>query len=186
MIKEASLQTYDRIVLDTAPVLAVSDSLLIAPHADATCLVLRSFKTPRKTFMSERSSRLDPTWIAGWRGWCFNFMPTGFGELLLLFREVPRRLRYEGRLRHVAKVAYGWSPPSERCHPERSVTPSKDLFVGTAATALATRQSNSVWTAWAFPTARTGRGREYPRGRPSTASHSAQDGQSFIAFLGWL
>ena len=38
---------YDRIVVDSAPVLAVSDPLIIAPHADTICLVVRSHKTSR-------------------------------------------------------------------------------------------------------------------------------------------
>ncbi len=77
LIKEA-LQTYDRVVIDTAPVLAVSDSLLIAPHVDVTCLVLRSFKTPRKTFMRAIKALDDiqcrPVGVV------FNFMPTGAGS----------------------------------------------------------------------------------------------------------
>ena len=77
LLKEA-FQTYDRVVIDTAPVLAVSDSLLIAPHVDVTCLVLRSFKTPRKTFMRAIKSLDDincrPVGVV------FNFMPTGAGS----------------------------------------------------------------------------------------------------------
>ena len=77
LIKEA-LQTYDRVVIDTAPVLAVSDSLLIAPHVDVTCLVLRSFRTPRKTFMRAIKAlddiRCRPVGVV------FNFMPTGAGS----------------------------------------------------------------------------------------------------------
>lgn len=48
-ILSKALASYDRIVIDTAPALAVSDALLVAPHADVTCLVVRSFVTPRKT-----------------------------------------------------------------------------------------------------------------------------------------
>ena len=70
--------TFDRIVIDTAPVLAVSDALLIAPQVDVTCLVLRSFKTPRKAFTRAIKALADidrrPT------GLVFNFMPTGFGS----------------------------------------------------------------------------------------------------------
>lgn len=40
--------SFDRIVIDSAPINAVSDSLLIAPHVHAVCLVVRSGKTPRK------------------------------------------------------------------------------------------------------------------------------------------
>jgi len=45
LVNEA-LTHYDRVVVDTAPLLAVSDVLLIAPVADVTCLVVRSFLTP--------------------------------------------------------------------------------------------------------------------------------------------
>ncbi|MES2706562.1 MAG: polysaccharide biosynthesis tyrosine autokinase [Verrucomicrobiota bacterium] len=47
LLKELS-HKYDRIVLDTAPINAVSDSLGIAPLAHAVCLVLRYGKTPRR------------------------------------------------------------------------------------------------------------------------------------------
>lgn len=43
-----ALATYDRVVIDSAPVLAVSDTTLIAPRVDVVCLVVRSFITPRK------------------------------------------------------------------------------------------------------------------------------------------
>jgi succinoglycan biosynthesis transport protein ExoP len=39
---------YNHIILDSAPVNAVSDSLIIAHHADRVCLVIRAEKTPRK------------------------------------------------------------------------------------------------------------------------------------------
>lgn len=44
-------QQYDKIVVDSAPVLAVSDPLIIAPHADTICLVVRSHKTSRHSAM---------------------------------------------------------------------------------------------------------------------------------------
>ena len=45
---EEALQNYDRVVIDSAPLLAVSDTQLIAPRVDVICLVIRSFMTPRK------------------------------------------------------------------------------------------------------------------------------------------
>ena len=76
LIKEALL-TYDRVVIDTAPALAVSDSLLLAPHVDVTCLVLRSFKTPRKTFARAlkalREINCQPAGVV------LNFLPSGLG-----------------------------------------------------------------------------------------------------------
>lgn len=41
------LLRFDRLVLDTAPVLAVSETLLLVPHVDAVCLVLRAARTAR-------------------------------------------------------------------------------------------------------------------------------------------
>jgi len=43
---EAS-KVFDRIVIDSAPVLAVSDTLLMVPHVQTTCIVVRAAKTPR-------------------------------------------------------------------------------------------------------------------------------------------
>ena len=40
---------YDRIVLDTAPINAVSDTLLLVKHTDATAFVVRSRHTPERT-----------------------------------------------------------------------------------------------------------------------------------------
>ena len=47
LLNEA-LKQFDRVVIDSAPLLAVSDTLLIAPNVDVLCLVVRSFMTPRK------------------------------------------------------------------------------------------------------------------------------------------
>jgi Mrp family chromosome partitioning ATPase len=38
---------YDRVVIDSAPILAVSDTLLMAPQVQTTCLVIRASRTPR-------------------------------------------------------------------------------------------------------------------------------------------
>jgi capsular exopolysaccharide synthesis family protein len=42
------LEQFDRVVIDSPPVNAVSDVLLIAASAHATCLVVRAGKTPKK------------------------------------------------------------------------------------------------------------------------------------------
>ncbi len=41
------LQYFDRVVIDSAPILAVSDTLLMVPHVQTTCIVVRANKTPR-------------------------------------------------------------------------------------------------------------------------------------------
>ena len=38
---------FDRVVIDSAPILAVSDTLLMVPHVQTTCIVVRAGKTPR-------------------------------------------------------------------------------------------------------------------------------------------
>ncbi len=42
----SALSRFDRVVIDTAPVHAVSETLLLTPHADAVCLVVHAAKTP--------------------------------------------------------------------------------------------------------------------------------------------
>jgi polysaccharide biosynthesis transport protein len=45
---ESLRKDFDRIVIDTAPITPVSDTLLLAEHVQAVCLVARAGKTPRK------------------------------------------------------------------------------------------------------------------------------------------
>ncbi len=46
LVAEAS-ENFDRIVIDSAPVLAVSDTLLMTPLVQTVCVVVRANKTPR-------------------------------------------------------------------------------------------------------------------------------------------
>lgn len=46
LIDEASKQ-FDRVIIDSAPVLAVSDTLLMTPLVQTVCVVVRAGKTPR-------------------------------------------------------------------------------------------------------------------------------------------
>ena len=46
LITEAAT-IFDRVVIDSAPILAVSDTLLMTPHAQTVCIVIRAGKTPR-------------------------------------------------------------------------------------------------------------------------------------------
>jgi succinoglycan biosynthesis transport protein ExoP len=39
---------FDRVVIDSAPILAVSDTLLMTPHVQTLCIVVRAAKTPRQ------------------------------------------------------------------------------------------------------------------------------------------
>ncbi|HET9419203.1 MAG TPA: GNVR domain-containing protein, partial [Chthoniobacterales bacterium] len=46
LIAEAA-RLFDRVVLDSAPILAVSDTLLMTKHVQTVCMVVRARKTPR-------------------------------------------------------------------------------------------------------------------------------------------
>jgi capsular exopolysaccharide synthesis family protein len=48
LFREPALQVFDRIVIDTAPINAVSDTLNFVEFADSICLVLRANKTPKR------------------------------------------------------------------------------------------------------------------------------------------
>ena len=69
------LKRYDRIVIDSAPVNAVSDTLILAPHADKTILVIHSGKTPRKAI--QRSVHLLRKAQAKVAGFVLNRLPSG-------------------------------------------------------------------------------------------------------------
>ena len=47
LITEAA-RLFDRVVIDSAPILAVSDTLLMTPYVQTVCIVLRAGKTPRQ------------------------------------------------------------------------------------------------------------------------------------------
>ena len=42
---------YDRVVVDSAPLLAVSDTLLMVPHVQTVAVVVRAAKTPRNAIL---------------------------------------------------------------------------------------------------------------------------------------
>lgn len=69
------LKRFDRIVIDSAPVNAVSDTLIIAPHVDKTILVVRAGRTPRKAI--QRSVHLLRKAQAKVAGFVLNRLPTG-------------------------------------------------------------------------------------------------------------
>jgi Mrp family chromosome partitioning ATPase len=50
MLEEALLH-FDRIVLDSAPINAVSDTRLIAKDVESICLVVRAGKTPQRAVL---------------------------------------------------------------------------------------------------------------------------------------
>jgi len=76
-VMSEALSRYDRIVVDSAPLLAVSDTLLVAPHIDLCTLVVRAFGTPRKmvarAIKSLEEIKTQPA------GLILNFLPSGRG-----------------------------------------------------------------------------------------------------------
>jgi polysaccharide biosynthesis transport protein len=46
LVAEAA-RLFDRVVIDSAPILAVSDTLLMMPHVQTVCIVIRAGKTAR-------------------------------------------------------------------------------------------------------------------------------------------
>ena len=72
---EDLLKTHDRVIIDTAPVNAVSDTLVIAPHAHKTILVIQAGKTPRKAVL--RAIHLLRKSGAKIAGFALNRLPTG-------------------------------------------------------------------------------------------------------------
>jgi Mrp family chromosome partitioning ATPase len=71
------LNDYDRILIDSAPVNAVSDSLTLAGHAHAVCLVLAFGKTPRRAF--QRALNVIQKTGARIAGIVMNRMPANRG-----------------------------------------------------------------------------------------------------------
>lgn len=77
-ILDEALLTYDRVVIDTAPCLAVSDAQLIAPFVEVRCLVIRAKSTPKKTVVRAIKALDDIHCLPV--GVVLNFVPTGHGQ----------------------------------------------------------------------------------------------------------
>jgi len=86
----AALKEFDRVIVDSAPVLAVSDTLLMIPHVQTTCMVVRAGKTPRNAI----TRALSLMSAAGVR-------PAG-----LVLNRLPRR-RGAGYYYHYTSEGYG-------------------------------------------------------------------------------
>jgi polysaccharide biosynthesis transport protein len=102
-IVESLLQKFDRVVIDSAPVNAVSDVLLIAASAHATCLVVRAGKTPKKAI--RRS--IQQLYVAQARlaGFVFNRLP-------IHGRSAGYYYYYYGDRYAAAGDARGWKGPA--------------------------------------------------------------------------
>jgi capsular exopolysaccharide synthesis family protein len=76
-LMEEALLSYDRVVVDSAPLLPVSDTLLIAHSVDILCLVVRSFMTPRKMVLRALKLLADIHVMPA--GIVLNCLPSGSG-----------------------------------------------------------------------------------------------------------
>ena len=72
-IIESLLREFDRVVIDSPPVNAVSDALLVAASAHATCLVVRAGKTPKRAI--RRAINQLQIANANLAGFVFNRLP---------------------------------------------------------------------------------------------------------------
>lgn len=72
-IVEDLLREFDRVVIDSPPVNAVSDALLIASSAHTTCLVVRAGKTPKRAI--RRAINQLRVAHASLAGFVFNRLP---------------------------------------------------------------------------------------------------------------
>jgi polysaccharide biosynthesis transport protein len=74
-ILEQLLRDYDRVVIDSPPINAVSDVLFIAVYVHATCLVIRAGKTPKRAI--RRALQQLEKAGANVAGFIFNRLPIG-------------------------------------------------------------------------------------------------------------
>ena len=74
---ERLLGDYDRVIVDSAPVNAVSDTLLLAKYFNGVCLVVETGKTPRTAV--ERAVRLLEQSGANIIGTILNRVQNGYG-----------------------------------------------------------------------------------------------------------
>jgi Mrp family chromosome partitioning ATPase len=90
LLTEAA-RLFDRVVIDSAPILAVSDTLLMTPHAQTVCMVIRAGKTPRQAVRRSISllgkSGVRPAGLvlnrlrrSGGVGYYYYYASHGYGE----------------------------------------------------------------------------------------------------------
>ncbi len=90
LVAEAS-SLFDRVVIDSAPILAVSDTLLMTPHVQTLCVVLRAAKTPRQAIRRAISllakSGIRPAGLvlnrlrrSGGVGYYYHYSSHGYGK----------------------------------------------------------------------------------------------------------
>jgi capsular exopolysaccharide synthesis family protein len=86
-----AVRLYDRVVVDSAPVLAVSDTLLMTPFVQTVCIVLQAKKTPRNVvhraigLLTTAGGRpaglvLNRLQTARGAGYYYHYASPGYGE----------------------------------------------------------------------------------------------------------
>jgi succinoglycan biosynthesis transport protein ExoP len=89
LVNEAA-RLFDRVVIDSAPILAVSDTLLMMPYVQTVCIVLRAGKTPRQAIRRAisllTSSGIRPAGLvlnrlrrSGGAGYYYYYASHGYG-----------------------------------------------------------------------------------------------------------
>jgi polysaccharide biosynthesis transport protein len=87
----AAARLFDRVVIDSAPILAVSDTLLMTPHVQTLCMVVRAGKTPRQavrraiSLLGKSGARpaglvLNRLRRSGGVGYYYYYASHGYGE----------------------------------------------------------------------------------------------------------
>ena len=82
---------FDRVVIDSAPILAVSDTLLMTPHVQTLCIVVRAAKTPLQAVRRATSllakSGIRPAGLvlnrlrrSGGVGYYYHYSSHGYGK----------------------------------------------------------------------------------------------------------
>ena len=109
-ILEQLLRDHDRVVIDSPPINAVSDTLLIAAYVHATFLVIRAGKTPKRAI--RRALHQLEKAGAKVAGFIFNRLPVGGGSAAYYYYHYGDRYAYNGA--HEESEAHSSSGRSNR------------------------------------------------------------------------
>lgn len=114
-VMEGLTDRYDHVIVDTPPVLAVTDSRIIAASCDVSVLVLRADRADRKMCEMSRDGLVSVG--ANLVGLVMNFVPAGSG----VYSGANAYYRTEGDDTHGARRSS--ASPADADHGEHSATP---------------------------------------------------------------
>ncbi|MDD5200111.1 MAG: polysaccharide biosynthesis tyrosine autokinase [Terrimicrobiaceae bacterium] len=83
-----ALKSFDRVVIDSPPCMAVSDTLLLAPRVDVCCLVVRAFATPKGVL--KRALKILGEANCQPAGIVLNCLPPRNGDYYYYYSSIPR------------------------------------------------------------------------------------------------